>query len=64
MHLPPPFGEAPFEEIVGGVALGAWATLAATQCWRTEPTWIDRLGRVLGVCWIFLLILYLYGYTG
>ena len=63
-HLLPPFGEAPLEEIVGGVVLGAWATLAATRRWRTEPTWIDRLGRVLGVCWIFLLVLYLYGYTG
>ena len=31
MHLPPPFGEAPLEEIIGGVALGAWSTLAATR---------------------------------
>jgi hypothetical protein len=64
MHLPPPFGEAPLEETIGGVALGAWAALAATRRWRTEPTWIDRMGRTLGTIWISLLILYLYGYTG
>jgi hypothetical protein len=64
MHLPPPFGEAPLEEITGAVALGAWATLAAIRRWRIEPTWIDRLGRALGTIWISLLILYLYGYTG
>jgi hypothetical protein len=64
MHSPPPFGEAPLEEIIGGVALGAWATLAATRRWRTEASWIDRLGRVLGTIWIGLLVLYLYGYTG
>jgi len=64
MHLPPPFGEAPLEEIIGGVVLGAWAALVATRRWRTEPTWIDRLGRVLATIWIGLLLTYIYAYTG
>jgi hypothetical protein len=64
MHLPPPFGEAPLEEIIGGVVFGAWAALAATRRWRTEPTWVDRLGRALAVIWIALLLTYIYAYTG
>jgi hypothetical protein len=64
MHLPPPFGEAPLEEIIGGVVFGAWAALAATRRWRSEPTWIDRLGRVLAAIWIGLLLTYIYAYTG
>jgi hypothetical protein len=64
MHLPPPFGEAPLEEVVGSVVLGAWAALVATSRWRIESSWIDRLGRILGAAWIGLLVLYLYGYSG
>jgi hypothetical protein len=64
MHPPPPFGEAPLEEIVGAAVLGAWSALATSRRWRTDPTWIDRLGRTLGLIWIGMLILYLYGYTG
>jgi hypothetical protein len=29
----------------------AWGVMKLTGRWRPEPTWIDRLGRVLGVCW-------------
>jgi hypothetical protein len=64
LHLPPPFGEAPLEEIIGGVVFGAWAALASTRRWRAEPTWIDRLGRVLATIWIGLLLIYIYAYTG
>jgi hypothetical protein len=38
--------------------LGAWITLALLGRWRRSPTWADRAGCVLGLC--FLLI-YLYG---
>jgi hypothetical protein len=27
----------------------AWALLIATRRWNPEPSWIDRLGRILGV---------------
>jgi hypothetical protein len=30
----------------------AWAILWRSGSWRPEPTWIDRLGRFLGICWI------------
>lgn len=30
---------------------GAWFTLAANRRWRPEPSWIDRLGRLLGIAW-------------
>jgi hypothetical protein len=36
-----------------GVAV-AWIALAMTGCRRPEPGWIDRTGRLLGVCWIVL----------
>jgi len=29
----------------------AWGAMKLTGRWRPEPSWIDRLGRVLGVCW-------------
>ena len=29
----------------------AWTVLALRGRWEAEPNWIDRLGRVLGVCW-------------
>jgi len=29
----------------------AWGTLKATRRWRPEASWVDRLGRALGLCW-------------
>jgi hypothetical protein len=29
----------------------AWGAMKLTKRWMPEPSWIDRLGRVLGVCW-------------
>jgi hypothetical protein len=48
-----------------GVAISAsWTTLILSRRWQAEPSWIDRMGRALGVFWIvfalaspFLLIL-------
>jgi len=36
----------------GGGVLIAWITLASAGCWKAEPSWIDRSGRLLGVVWI------------
>jgi len=33
----------------GGAVIGAWLALALTGRWRPEPSWIDRLGRIVGV---------------
>jgi hypothetical protein len=38
-----------------GIAVAAtWSLLALTRRWRPEPVWIDRWGRLLGLCWIAL----------
>jgi uncharacterized membrane protein len=29
-----------------------WVTLIVTHWWNPEPSWIDRLGRILGVLWM------------
>ena len=36
----------------GAAVLACWATMALSGRWRPEPTWVDRLGRLLGVAWI------------
>ncbi|SIO36337.1 hypothetical protein SAMN05444166_4109 [Singulisphaera sp. GP187] len=37
-----------------GIA-GCWITMAMMGSWRSEAFWIDRLGRLLGICWIVTL---------
>lgn len=32
----------------------AWVTLAVSRRWRSERSWIDRAGRLLGVAWLVL----------
>jgi hypothetical protein len=41
---------------IGFAVVIARATLALAGCWRSEPTWIDRSGRALGVVWILAFI--------
>ncbi len=39
----------------GGLAVAAvWLVLWLSGRWRAERSWIDRLGRSLGICWIAL----------
>jgi hypothetical protein len=33
----------------------AWLLLAASGRWRSEPGWLDGLGRVLGTFWIAII---------
>ena len=33
-----------------------WGMLAIAGRWRSEPSWIDRLGRLVGSGWIFWLV--------
>ena len=41
----------------GGLAvLGSWTTLILGRRWTAEPTWIDRVGRLLGIYWLSTLI--------
>jgi hypothetical protein len=63
-HAMPPFANAPMEEIVGAAVLGAWSVMAASGRWKNQRTWLDRAGRLLGIIWIGLFLIYLYAYTG
>jgi hypothetical protein len=45
------------QQIIGpmppDIAVGSvWAVLALDRRWRPEPTWLDRLGRILGTYWL------------
>jgi hypothetical protein len=52
-HIPPISGllrhVAPF---CGPAVAGTWFTLIVTRRWRSERGGIDRLGRILGACWL------------
>jgi hypothetical protein len=45
---------------VGLAILASWATLAAGGRWRPEPTWIDRLGRLVAFVWFLMALGALY----
>jgi hypothetical protein len=36
---------------------GAWLALALGGRWRSERSWIDRLGRILGLTWIMVKVI-------
>lgn len=36
----------------GPAVAAAWLMLAVTRRWKAERSWIDRLGRAVGVCWL------------
>jgi hypothetical protein len=41
-----------------GIAISAcWALLALGRRWRSERSWIDRLGRLLGVYWLAMIVI-------
>ncbi len=37
---------------LAAAVFGVWAVLFFDRRWRPEPTWIDRLGRFLGLYWL------------
>ena len=39
-------------EMVPSAIGGAWLALALGGRWNPEPTWVDRMGRGLGVFWL------------
>jgi hypothetical protein len=54
-------GFATWGGLLGGFAvLIAWATLAISGRWRAEPSWLDRLGRLVGLAWIALALMVCY----
>ena len=44
----------------GEVVAVAWLVLWLSGSWRSEPSWIDRAGRTLGVYWILTGVLFHY----
>jgi hypothetical protein len=46
------FGRINFEcgtaVAVGATVALAWALLALSRRWETEPSWVDRMGRLIG----------------
>ena len=47
--------EIAYQVLIIGAAPLAWVILIATRKWNPEPSWIDRLGRILGVLWMVCL---------
>jgi hypothetical protein len=43
---------------IGFAVAGAWLTLLASGRWRSEASWIDRLGRAMGWSWIVLTVVF------
>jgi hypothetical protein len=41
--------------IMGFAVVSCWITMVLLGQWRPEPTWVDRLGRLLGAAWIISL---------
>jgi hypothetical protein len=37
--------------------VGIWLTLMASRRWRAEPSWIDRLGRLIGFYWFAYVVI-------
>ncbi len=44
--------------VAGVVVVVSWLNLGLGSQWRGEPHWIDRLGRLVGVAWLILLVVY------
>ena len=40
------------KDMIGSAVAVSWLILWLGGGWRAEPSWIDRLGRLLGVFWI------------
>jgi len=39
---------------VGALIFFSWVMMGIFRTWRPERSWIDRLGRAIGVMWIFV----------
>jgi hypothetical protein len=58
-----PEAQHPWQIVQSRIAVAvpaAWFILAWSGRWRSEPSWIDRLGRTLGAYWIGLLTYHCY----
>jgi hypothetical protein len=44
--------------LVGGAVASLWTVMWLSGTWYAERSWIDRVGRVLGVYWITTSVLF------
>jgi hypothetical protein len=45
------------EARISAAVVAAWTALGLSGRWRSEPSWIDRAGRVMGAYWVCLWLL-------
>ena len=45
---------ASFASPCGYAVAAVWLVLVVSGRWRPEKSWIDRLGRALGVIWVMI----------
>jgi hypothetical protein len=55
-HYPTGMAFVAYGDRVGFAVAGAWFALLLCGQWRSEPTWIDRLGRATGWLWLGLTV--------
>lgn len=51
-----PFSLWLYSLYVSFAVIGGWSSLALSGRWRAEPSWVDRVGRFMGIIWIGTLI--------
>ena len=49
--------------IVPATVLLAWLAAGLTRKWQSEPSWIDRAGRLVGVLWLATIPVYFTGFV-
>ena len=49
--------------LAAATVLVAWLFLGVARKWQSEPSWIDRTGRGLGVLWLGTIPIYLAGFV-
>jgi hypothetical protein len=47
---------------MGTGVLVAWMTSVLNRMWRPEPSWIDRMGRAIGVFWVATIPIFAWPY--
>jgi uncharacterized membrane protein YfcA len=50
------FWFGPVTNSPAGIVAAVWVVTAMAGCWRPEKSWIDRIGRALGVFWILAMV--------
>jgi hypothetical protein len=49
--------------IVPATVMVAWLGLVASRQWKSESSWIDRAGRLIGIFWLMTIPIYITGFV-